>query len=251
MTEYKTCTKCGQSLPLEKFSLHNGKKSSQSGRRSTCKSCDAEYNRDYRARNREKVNQRKREWNKKNRHKIVEWDRRYREANRERLREYHRQWHEENKDHAKAKAKEWLEKNSDYKKQKDKEYGKANRDKNNLAAKKYRQRNPDKVKTFQRNWSLNHPENSRLKAAKRRALKKENGVFQVTKKDIARMLKKPCVYCGAPSEHIDHVVPIIKGGRHSIGNMAPACAFCNVSKGAKLVSEWKAWKKNANSENFS
>ena len=38
------------------------------------------------------------------------------------------------------------------------------------------------------------------------------------------------------------IMPIIRGGRHSIGNLLPACGSCNSSKGAKLLVEWRASK---------
>lgn len=242
MNQSKTCTKCKQTLSIDNFSRHNGKKSSASGYRATCKKCDVAYNKEYCSRNREKVNARKAEWARKNRHLLREGDRRYRENNREKLRDYHKQWSEKNAEHVKDKKKEWLEKNYERKKQLDREYGKANREKNNLATKKYRQRNPDKAKQFERNWRLANPEKAIIKSHKRRALKNQNGVFLVTKKDVKKMLLRKCIYCNAPAKHIDHVIPISRGGRHSIGNLAPACAPCNMSKGAKLVSEWRHWR---------
>ncbi|MGW3674658.1 HNH endonuclease [Streptomyces sp. NPDC005166] len=47
-----------------------------------------------------------------------------------------------------------------------------------------------------------------------------------------------CAYCGAPAEHLDHVVPISKGGADAAHNLLPACAPCNLSKGAKSLAEW-------------
>ncbi|WP_412775182.1 HNH endonuclease [Streptomyces platensis] len=47
-----------------------------------------------------------------------------------------------------------------------------------------------------------------------------------------------CVYCGAPAEHIDHVVPISKGGADAAHNLLPACAPCNLSKSDKSLAEW-------------
>jgi len=38
---------------------------------------------------------------------------------------------------------------------------------------------------------------------------------------------------------MDHVVPLIRGGRHSVGNIIPACRSCNSSKGGKFIIEWK------------
>ena len=53
-----------------------------------------------------------------------------------------------------------------------------------------------------------------------------------------------CFYCDGPYEHRDHVVPLSRGGTHDIGNVVPSCQACNLSKGAKLISEWA---KNAES----
>lgn len=40
----------------------------------------------------------------------------------------------------------------------------------------------------------------------------------------------PCVYCGDPCEHIDHIIPFIDGGPTDCTNLAPACASCNHQK---------------------
>jgi len=41
-----------------------------------------------------------------------------------------------------------------------------------------------------------------------------------------------------PAEHLDHVVPLSKGGGDVEHNMLPACAACNLSKGAKTLAQW-------------
>lgn len=43
----------------------------------------------------------------------------------------------------------------------------------------------------------------------------------------------PCSYCGAPSEHVDHIVPVTAGGRSHWSNLTAACAACNQSKQAR------------------
>lgn len=48
-----------------------------------------------------------------------------------------------------------------------------------------------------------------------------------------------CVYCGDAADHVDHVHPISKGGSNNDDNLAAACAHCNISKGGKLLSEWR------------
>jgi 5-methylcytosine-specific restriction endonuclease McrA len=40
----------------------------------------------------------------------------------------------------------------------------------------------------------------------------------------------PCAYCGAPMEHVDHIVPFADGGPTDWTNLAPACANCNHRK---------------------
>lgn len=50
-----------------------------------------------------------------------------------------------------------------------------------------------------------------------------------------------CVYCTsrlAPL-HCDHVMPLSRGGRSVMENLATACAPCNISKGDRTPEEWK------------
>lgn len=51
---------------------------------------------------------------------------------------------------------------------------------------------------------------------------------------------RKCAYCGDTDGpfHIDHIKPVAAGGSRDIGNLAVACAACNLSKGAKPLSEW-------------
>lgn len=46
-----------------------------------------------------------------------------------------------------------------------------------------------------------------------------------------------CYWCGEllknKKVHIDHYVPLSKGGRHIIENLVVSCPKCNLSKGAK------------------
>jgi 5-methylcytosine-specific restriction endonuclease McrA len=48
-----------------------------------------------------------------------------------------------------------------------------------------------------------------------------------------------CAYCGTNGDlHMEHVIPISKGGEHHLGNIVPACQRCNYSK---HTSEAQAW----------
>jgi hypothetical protein len=51
-----------------------------------------------------------------------------------------------------------------------------------------------------------------------------------------------CWYCGKPVAdadfEIDHIVPVARGGRSYLRNLAACCGDCNESKSDQLVEEW-------------
>ncbi|WP_424809625.1 HNH endonuclease [Rhodococcus sp. 27YEA15] len=49
-----------------------------------------------------------------------------------------------------------------------------------------------------------------------------------------------CAYCRQSGEPLqrDCVLPISRGGRYTLGNIAPACAACNASKCNSEVTLW-------------
>jgi 5-methylcytosine-specific restriction protein A len=55
-----------------------------------------------------------------------------------------------------------------------------------------------------------------------------------------------CHYCGkkvpARALTMDHIVPIIRGGKSTKGNVVPACKECNTKKKHSLPMEWEAYK---------
>ncbi|MEE8184814.1 MAG: HNH endonuclease [Thermodesulfobacteriota bacterium] len=54
-----------------------------------------------------------------------------------------------------------------------------------------------------------------------------------------------CHYCRRrirPSElTMDHIVPIIRGGKSKKGNIAPCCKECNSKKKHMIPSEWQEY----------
>lgn len=58
---------------------------------------------------------------------------------------------------------------------------------------------------------------------------------------------KVCKYCDVECEnsfHIDHVIPLSKGGLHELSNLVIACPSCNCSKGNKNIEEWNVAKEH-------
>jgi len=54
-----------------------------------------------------------------------------------------------------------------------------------------------------------------------------------------------CHYCrrdvGVTALTMDHLIPLIRGGRSVRGNMVPACKDCNTKKQSLLPWEWEAY----------
>ncbi len=91
----------------------------------------------------------------------------------------------------------------------------------------------------------------------------DNDEWKGTKAQRAQLRQKfngRCGYCGDPltNMHADHLDPVIRitvdpwgrplpveerrmvnPGRNVVGNMMPACAACNISKGGYKLEEWR------------
>ena len=107
--------------------------------------------------------------------------------------------------------------------------------------------NPEKSREIARRWREANPENFARRAATRRAAQKQatvgdpKAVVAVYRRAKAKQLL-PCCYCGKQTlpgdRHVDHIVPLAKGGPHSAENLCIACAGCNLSKGTKTAEEF-------------
>ena len=47
-----------------------------------------------------------------------------------------------------------------------------------------------------------------------------------------------CIYCGKPSESIDHILPLSRGGLSVTENCVPACLSCNGHKSDTEAFDW-------------
>ena len=189
----------------------------------------AAYDKKYAAENKEKKAAYHKKWQAENKDKLAASQKKYRAENKEKIaaanKEYQKKWYLENKERINIKRKK------DYEKNKEKEL---------LVCKEWRDNNPDYRLSYQR-----ENKDKMAEYAKRRRVRKAgNGVFIITNKFMKNLYNSPCRFCGA-SEVIeaDHIIPIIKGGRHSEGNLQPLCMPCNRSKNSKLQIEFIAQKK--------
>jgi len=60
-----------------------------------------------------------------------------------------------------------------------------------------------------------------------------------------RLAEGRCFYCGKalPVQELtmDHIVPLVRGGKSSRGNCVPACKECNSKKKHLLPIEWEEY----------
>jgi len=153
----------------------------------------------------------------------------YYRANREKVKIKQQEYRENNRDKIRTLISDWTKRNPE---------------KNRQTSLAFYHRNKHKKNNNELSWAKQNPEANREKTARREAQKRANQSFVILSKDLKKLYDSVCTYCGISGEiQADHVVPISRGGVHGISNLVPACRTCNQSKGSKLLSEWRLWKK--------
>jgi 5-methylcytosine-specific restriction endonuclease McrA len=99
---------------------------------------------------------------------------------------------------------------------------------------------------YAREWRKENPHRRREQAERRATWMVENPGFvpfgSAEWEALKRRHDHRCAYCGVRPDGLlekDHVVPLVKGGRHAIANILPACKDCNGHKSDLLLAEWK------------
>jgi 5-methylcytosine-specific restriction endonuclease McrA len=97
-------------------------------------------------------------------------------------------------------------------------------------------------------WKLRYLTDPRLrsytreKSKRRKAQMRGTHLVHLRPSEIKRRFAQfdnRCAYCGADGDlHIEHFIPISKGGPHAIGNIIPACKPCNFAKYNHDPEEW-------------
>lgn len=195
----KLCRKCNVEKPETEFHKQSEKKD---GLQSRCKVCKLAENASWYAENAERHAENGRAWDLANPEKRVSYSRKYRKSNPEKAKESYQSWNA------------------------------ANPEKRAEIYKAYRTANPEKFAQKYRN---------------RRAKKKSSGGSH-TASDVLAIFESQrgmCANCpnkliksGKNRYHVDHIVPLAKGGSNDKYNLQCLCPGCNLRKSAKDPLDW-------------
>ena len=130
-----------------------------------------------------------------------------------------------------------------------KKYWAANREKLLAYHRDYIKKNPHISRKKQKKYWAKNPEKAEAFNRKRRARLNKVEHIPYTKEEVLEKYGAECYICGTPIDlkaprkagkkgwehglHLDHLIPISKGGPDTIENIRPAHGVCNLSKGAR------------------
>jgi 5-methylcytosine-specific restriction endonuclease McrA len=148
--------------------------------------------------------------NSKNKIKAAEYNKAYRKDNAEELEDKRKIYAAEHKDEQRDRAHQHYETNKEpYK----------------ARVAQYKKERPEQYKEYE----------YRRRAKKKGALVVE----KIRDTDVIAMYGDQCFYCeDGQYEHLDHYIPLSKGGQHTLDNVRPACMGCNLSKNNKMPEIW-------------
>jgi 5-methylcytosine-specific restriction endonuclease McrA len=177
----------------------------------------------------------------------VEYSRKWREKNRdyqktwrEKNCDYQKTWNAKNCDKLKSCKKEWREKNSEKVKEQFRLWIAANRKKYTESNRKWRLENHEKIIEYNRKWCAENPDKNRHNRRMTNTRRRQRGVIgSHTAADVCDILKLQRNRCAICCEklgkkyHVDHIIPLAKGGTNDRKNIQITCKPCNLAKGAR------------------
>ena len=143
-----------------------------------------------------------------------------------------RKWYFNHKEQAKVSKHIYLENNAEVVAKRRLRYAATHIEENRARAAEWYVENPERGKA-----------NAKVATHKRRAhIAKVGGSFTATNiRDLYASQGASCYYCSTSIEegyHIEHMIPISKGGSNWIDNICLACVPCNRTKGVKTAEEF-------------
>ena len=120
-------------------------------------------------------------------------------------------------------------------------WNEANPERRRELARQWREANPERRQELKRADYRRNREKYIKRAVRRTQALRAADRRVILEREFRRLYASPCASCGTRERiEADHIIPIARGGRHSIGNLQPLCRACNRSKWTWLLIEWKA-----------
>ena len=198
-----------------------------------------EYMRQYRERNKDRIAAKAREYQLANSERIKEQARRYRQTDafKEKKKGYDKKYYEKNKGKMLQYFKDKYLSNPEKVKQSVKSWQMRNKEKVIQYKRNYVANNPGKRSASNANWAKKNPDIRKANFNNRRERKRTGIISSERIKKLVLLQKGNCYYCGKQlSEygfHVDHIIPLSKGGTNTNDNIQLLCPRCNLSKGSK------------------
>lgn len=105
------------------------------------------------------------------------------------------------------------------------------------------QRERDRRIQYATDYARRNPHIGQVSKRNRRAAASGSRIRTADWLALCRRFGLRCAYCSVKAPlTMDHVVPLVRGGSHTIGNILPACKRCNCRKQGRFIMEWRMGK---------
>lgn len=207
-----------------------------------------EYARAYYLANRQRITERVRKYHHEHKEVCNQLSREAYKANKEERLAYCKQWVEAHKEQYAAYKREYLEQNRERLKAEKRIYYQENKEKCNKASRDYALNNAEHLKLKNKEWRVANMD-KRQAANRNRLALQMSAEGRHTPKDVAILYerqKHKCATCkkhisnkpGPSKYHVDHVMPLTKGGSNWPDNLQLLCPTCNIRKKNKHPDDW-------------
>lgn len=229
----KRCKQCGVDKPLELFYRQ---RLGALGRQARCKACKSAEVAQKRRENYEQALANERRWRRNNPRRFIEATQRWYAKNRDHALRVSRAYYYANRERIIARDRAYKAERRELLRAKSRERYARNKEHCLAIARAYRERNLEKVRERDRNSP------ARFAASHRRRVLIRNAKQKVTKQEWELILDRygrKCLCCGRSQNevalHMDHVVPLSRGGSHTADNVQPLCKSCNSKKHTRVI----------------
>ena len=164
-------------------------------------------------------------------------------ANREAIKKQVYEYRAANSEKVKAAAARYVADNKEIVAERNRLYSARNSEKKKQAAAEWRRLNPERAKSAIAAWYAANPDAMKIKKHNRRARmlaggKLSRGIGQ----RLLSLQRGMCAACrcnlSESGRHLDHVMPLAKGGSNTDDNVQLLCPPCNLDKNAKHPIDW-------------